>query len=178
MYGVSSPVPSSRRRRAVKRTLTVAISAVAALVVVLLILIAGGVLVLPGHTTTPVTISYLQVRVVEGMTAGGMPWFGVDSPEKNYTDGYPVQVAPGGSFNATLFFFNYDNVSHTLHSIRATTTPTESVQIASTEPALPLMIPPSPESIEGQNFVVDITMPSTPGATFVLMLNISAIPTP
>ena len=178
MYGVSKPPPSSRRRKTFRRVLTVAIAAVAALVVVLLILVAGGVLVLPGHTTAPVTISYLQVRVSEGNTSGGMPWFGVGSPERNYTSGYPMQLAPGSSFDATLFFYNYDTVNHTLLNVQASTLPKEFVPVTSTTPKLPVTILPSPESIEGQDFIVYVTIPSTPGATYVLTLNISAIPPP
>lgn len=155
--------------------LTIAIAAAAAVVVVLLILIAGGVLVLPGHTISPVTISYLQVRVVEGNTPGGIPWFGIGSPEKNYTAGYPLEVAPGSSFDATLYFFNYDNMTHTLRSVQAGTIPKEFVPVTSTVPSLPLSILPSPESIEGQNFIVYVTIPSTAGATYVLTLNISAV---
>lgn len=178
MYGVSRPLSPSRRRRIFRRVLTAAIAAIAAIVVVLLILIAGGVLVLPGHTTSPVTISYLQVRVIEGNTSGGMPWFGVGSAEKNYTDGYPLQVAPGSTFDTTLYFYNYDNVTHTLLTVQASTIPRESVPVTSTTPSLPLPIRPSPASIEGQNFIVYMTIPSTPGATYVLTLTISAVPTP
>jgi len=175
MYGAPRSSSPSRRRRQLRRALTVAIAGVAVLVVVLLILIADGVLVLPSHTSAPVTISYLQVRVIEGNTSGGMPWFGVGSADKNYTDGYPLQVAPGGTFHAALFFFNYDNVTHSLHSVQASTAPTQVVNVSSTTPSLPLPIPPSPE---GQNFIVYVTVPSTPGATYVLTLTISAVQTP
>lgn len=178
MYGVSRTASPSRRRKAIRRALTIAIAAVAALVVVLLILVAGGVLVLPGHTTTPVTISYLQVRVIEGTTAGGVPWFGVGSPEKNYTDGYPLQVAPGSTFDVELYFYNYDNVSHSLLSVEAGSIPHASIPISSTDPSLPLLVLPSPESIEGESLIIYMTIPSTPGATYVLTLNVSAIATP
>lgn len=178
MSGLSRSPSPSRRRRNIRRALTIAIAAVAVVVVVLLILVAGGVLVLPGHTTAPVTISYLQVRVIEGNTAGGMPWFGVGSPEKNYTDGYPLQVAPGSTFDAALYFFNYDNVSHSLLTVEAGSIPRAFVPVSSTVPSLPVTILPSPESIEGQNFIVYVTIPSTPGATYVLTLNVSAIATP
>jgi hypothetical protein len=178
MYGAIRTPSPSRRRRTLRRVLVVAIAAVAALVVVLLVLIAGGVLILPGHTTPPVTISYLQVRVIEGKTSGGVLWFGNGSAEKNYTGGYPLQVAPGSSFDATLFFYNYDTVNHTLLNVQASSIPKEFVPVTSTTPTLPVTILPSPESIEGQNFVVYVTIPSTPGATYVLTLNISAVPPP
>ena len=175
MYGGSRPATPSRRRRALRRMLTVAIAAVAVLVVVLLILIAGGVLIKPGNTPAPVTITSLQVRVIEGNTSGGLPWFGATSPERNYTTGYPLQVPAGSTWDATLFFYNYDTVSHTLSSVQAGSIPRESVPVTSTTPNLPVTIPPSPESIEGQNFIVYVTIPSTPGASYVITLNISAI---
>lgn len=175
MYGVSRPPTFSRRRRIFRRVLIVAIAAVAVLVVVLLILIAGGVLILPGHTTPPVTISYLQVRVTEGNTVGGMPWFGNGSLERNYTGGYPLPVAPGSTFNVTLYFFNYDSVPHTLLNAQAGTIPNEFVPVTSTLPSLPFEIFPTPE---GQHLTLYLTIPSTPGATYVLTLNISAVPPP
>lgn len=178
MYGVPRSSAPPRRRKRLRRALTIAIAGVAVLVVVLLILIADGVLVLPGHTSSPVTISYLQVRVIEGNTSAGMPWFGVGSTDKSYYDGYPLQVAPGSTFHAALYFYNYDNVTHSLLSVQASTIPTQAVPVTSTTPSVPLPIPPSPESIEGQNFVVYVTIPSTPGATYVLTLTIGAIPTP
>jgi len=176
MYGAARPSTPNRRRRTFRRVLTIAIAAVAILVVVLLILIAGGVLIIPGHTTPPVTISSLQVRVIEGNTSGGMPWFGVNSPERNYTSGYPLQVAPGSSFYATLFFYNYDTVTHTLRSVEAGSIPREPVQVTSTTPMLPVPVLPSPASAEGQSLIVYVTIPSTPGASYVLTLNVSAIP--
>jgi len=175
MYPAPRPPTPSRRRRRLRRALTVAIAAVAVLVVVLLILIADGVLILPGHTSAPVTISYVQIRVLEGNTSAGEPWFGPTSPEKNYTSGYPIQLAAGSNVDVPTFFFNYDNVTHTLRTVTATTIPRESVPVTKTVPLLPISILPSPESIEGQNFLVYVTIPSTPGATYVLVITISAI---
>jgi len=174
MYAAPRPLPPSLRRRRFRRALTVAIAAVAVLVVVLLILIADGVLIIPGHTPAPVTISYVQIRVLEGNTSGGEPWFGPD-PVKNYTSGYPIQLTAGINVDVPTFFFNYDNVTHTLRTVTATTIPQQYVPVTKTVPALPIPILPSPESIEGQNFLVYVTIPPTPGATYVLVVTISAI---
>jgi len=159
----------------IRRALTIAIAAVAVLVVVLLILIADGVLILPGHSPAPVTISYLQVRVLEGNTSGGEPWFGPSSPEKNFTSGYPIQIAAGSNVDVPTYFFNYDDVNHTLRTVTATTIPSEYVPVTSTVPSLPVTVLPSPESIEGQSLFVYVTIPSTPGATYVLVVTVSAI---
>lgn len=174
MDGVSSPSLVSRRRKRVRRALTIAVAAAAAIVVVLLVLIAGGILVLPSHAAAPVTISYVQIHVLEGNTSGGVPWFGPGSPEKNYTAGYPIQLAAGSNVDVPMYFFNYDNVSHSLETVQATSIPKEYVPVTSTSPSLPVKIPPSPESIEGQNFLVYVTIPSTPGATYVLVVTVSA----
>ncbi|HYB79968.1 MAG TPA: hypothetical protein VEG66_09480 [Thermoplasmata archaeon] len=176
MYGPPRPPTTSRRRRRLRRALTIAIAAVAVLVVVLLVLIADGVLVLPGHSASPVTISYVQIRVLEGNTSAGTPWFGVGSPEKNYTSGYPAQLTAGSTVDVPTFFLNYDtNYTHTLRTVTATTIPKEYIPITQTVPALPIPILPWSEEPDGQNFLVYVTLPSTPGATYVLIITVSAI---
>lgn len=160
------------RRRTFRRWLTYAVIAASVVVVILLILIANGTLVLPSKSPAPVTITYVHLQVLEGNTSAGYPWFGPNSTSVTFTNGFPLQVAPGGTFSVVwLHVTNFDSIPHTLKSVLWSTTPSVNVTKASTIPALPDTI--APDTGES-NLEFIFTAPSTPGATYSVNAVLSA----
>ena len=160
------------RRRTLRRLLTIGLIVAAVVVVVLLILIASGILVLPSKSPAPVTITYVHLTVIENVTAGGYPWFGPTSRSINFTNGFPLQVAPGKTFSVVWAnFANLDSVPHTLNGLSWTTTPAASVTKAATLPALPYTVP---AEANDNNLQITFTVPSTPGATYIVNAVLSA----
>ena len=159
---------SPGRRRALRRGLSVAIAVVAAILVVLLVLVAFGVLTLPtSHTPAPVTVLQVELVIQQGNTSSGVPWFG---PSPIYfTNGFPLQVAPGGVFSVVWSnFLNFDKYNHTIN--RAT--PNLPFTLSSTIPALPHTVA---FDSEGNNLAIYLQAPSTPGDSYSVTVIVSAL---
>jgi len=164
-------------RTVVRRAISIAIVAVAIFVVVLLALILGGVLVLPGHSPSPVTIRYVRLVVLEGNTSSGVPWFGPGTQSINFTLGFPIQVGPGDTYSITWSsFLNFDPVAHTFREVTWNTTPPISGSLitkATTLPALPDLVA---ANADDQNIEIYLTAPYTPGATYAVTVVLNALP--
>ena len=144
-----------------------AVVAAAIVVVVLVGLIAGGILVLPAHTTSPVTISYVDLEIKQGNTSAGVPWLGRGFINYTEAEGFPLQVAPGGTFSIVWEnIINLDDVPHTIYKV----TPNPPFTIASTVPPLPDTIAVAGEG----NLGIYVGVPSTPGATYAVTLVVDA----
>jgi hypothetical protein len=156
------------RRRALRRFITIALIAVAIVVIVLVALVAGGVLVVPSHSATPVTISSVHLVIQEENSSGG-PWFGAWSINYTGAEGFPIHVAPGGVWWIVWEnIFNFDSVNHTIYRV----TPSSPFTIASTVPALPDNVL---WGSEGGNLQINVATPSTPGATYAVTLVVDTL---
>jgi hypothetical protein len=165
-------------RRTVHRVIFIAVAVAAIVVVVLLALIAGGILVVPSSSASPVTITSVRLIIVEGNTAAGVPWFGPDSI--NETNGYPLQVAPGGSWSVPWSFLNFDNVSHSVYKVIPTSVPVTSsgtsftiagYYYADISVTLPYTVPAG----EDASLSIRVTTPNEPGSTFAVTLTVDTV---
>ena len=165
------------RRRLLRRGITIAVIVAAIVVVVLVALVADNILVLPGSSPAPVTISYVHLIIEEGNVSGpsqgtwfGGPWF------LNYstTEGFPIQVASGGTFNIVWEnIINFDTVNHTIYSVTAYSPGNgHPFTIANTVPALPQHYI---ADREGGNLAMYVTVPTTPGKTYAVTLVVDAL---
>jgi hypothetical protein len=159
---------SPRGRRAFRRTIFLAVLVVAIVVVVLVALIAENVLVLPSNTPAPVTISYVDLKILEGNGANNEPWFGPNFINYSGGEGYPIQVTPGGTWTVVWTFINFDNVTHTVYKVA---TPTPLFTIASTLPGLPYSLPAGNDH---GALAISVTAPSSPGATYAVTVVVDA----
>jgi len=172
MQSSSALRPTGRSRKRLRRVINFAVIAAAIIVVVLVVLIAGGVLVLPGSSPAPVTITSVEIHVEQGNTSSGSPWFGTGSLNTTYTIGYPAQIKAGSTFDVPTSLVNYDSHNHSLQTVQIHSRPSANSQFVSSSPALPVNIP---VGFETQDFTVYISAPSTPGVSYVLVVVISAI---
>ncbi len=158
------------RHREIRRAIFALVGGVAAIVVVLVALIAVGVLVLPPTSPASVTISGVEVHILEGNTSSGTPWFG--NPWINFTSGsgYPIQVPAGGSWTIALQLINFDNVTHEIHQV----IPEPPFTFAGAN-SMPFYVTPGPD---GHNFAITITAPDTPGGTYSPWIVLNALVTP
>lgn len=157
-----------RRRRALRRGISVGVVAAAIVVVVLLSLIWGGVLVLRSNSPTPVTISSVHLVIEEENSSTG-PWLGPWSINYTGAEGFPLHVAPGGTWSIVWeTIINFDSVNHTISKV----SPSSPFTIASTLPALPLHLL---ADSEGGNLAITVAAPSTPGGTYAVTLIVDAL---
>jgi len=165
------------RSRLLRRAITIAIILVAIVVIVLVALVADNILVLPGSSPSPVTVSYVHLIIEEGNVSSpsggtwfGGPWF------LNYStsEGFPLQVKPGGSFSIVWEnLINFDSVNHTIYGVTAYSPGgSHPFTIASTLPALPHKYQ---WGSEGGNLAIYVTVPSTPGTTYPVTLVVDAL---
>lgn len=175
MQGQELVARESRRRRARRRLVFLLVAVAAVIVVVLLLLIALGVLVLPASTPTPVTVTSVTVKIIEGTTATGAPWFG--QTQINYTgaEGYPYQIGPGKSWSVPIeSLTNFDSQNHSIYTV----TPTSPFVIQKTIPTIPksglLFLPHEDEYA----LSIYVTAPNTPGRSYALTLTLDAYMTP
>lgn len=161
---------SSFRRRTVRRLLTFAISAVAIVVVVLVVMIGTGVLVLPSKDPARVTISMVQLQIEQGTNPSGVGWFGMSTINYTSAEGYPIQVALGGTWSVAYTFFNLDDRPHNITMV--TPSPQEYFSIEGTVPALPYAIGAGEDGAISIIVTVD---PSTPVATYAVILVVAAV---
>jgi hypothetical protein len=159
---------SALRRRAMRRWIAVAVAVAAILVVVLVVLISVGVLVLPTKTSAPVTITSVELKVSQGTTGSGVPWFVPGYVNYTGVEGYPIQVAPGTSWTVAWEFTAFDSVNHTIYRV----SPSAPFVIASTNPAVPCLVPADTD--KGTLSIV-VTAPSDPGATYSLTLTVDTL---
>lgn len=162
---------SSFRRRSVRRVLTFVIAAVAIVVVVLLALIAEGILVLPSNSPAPVTISSVQLQIDQGVTVNGDPWLGPSIINYTSAEGYPIQVAPGGTWSVAWTFINFDNVPLTISQVSPHPSPPFSNP--TTVPSLPYTVAAGDD--DGALSII-VTAPSDPGATYSVILVVTVGP--
>ncbi|MGD0250933.1 MAG: hypothetical protein ABSB97_08650 [Thermoplasmata archaeon] len=155
-------------RKPVRRAITIAIVVVAVVLVVLEGLIAGGILVLSSKGPAPVTISSVFLKVQQGETATGNPWFLPAYVNYTSNDGYPIQVSPGGSWKVVWSFLSIDTVNHTIYTVTASSPFT----IQGTQPTLQWKVPPADDD---GNLAIMVTAPSTPGTTYSLTLTVNAL---
>jgi hypothetical protein len=157
-------------QRKVRRAITIAIIVVAVVLVVLEALIVGGILVLNSKGPAPVTIGSVSLKVDEGQTSAGDPWFVPQYVNYTTDDGYPLQVAPGGSWTVDWTFLAVDNVNHTIYSV----TVSAPFSLKGTVQTLPMKIAPgSDQGLLG----IEVTAPSTAGASYpVVTVTVDAEP--
>jgi len=150
---------SPKGRRTLRRVLTYAVIAATVLVVVLLALVEGGVLVLSPSGPTPVTITSVHLKIEQGST-DGVPWFGPSSINYTSANGYPIQVAPGGSWNVVWTFYSLDNRPHNVTGVF----PAAPFSLKSTMPVLPYAVAPGDDGA----LSMSLSPPSTPGGTYAV----------
>ncbi|MGI0052999.1 MAG: hypothetical protein ACRECR_01900 [Thermoplasmata archaeon] len=149
---------------------TITVGAGASVVVALLVLVGVGVLILPDtSSSSPVSVTAVQVTILQGTLANGQGWFG-SSP---YTltgaaNGYPYHVSPGASFSITLVLTNNDSLPHTVYSVSVSPPFT----FAGTNPTLPATLAPFQDTAP---LTVVVGAPSSPGTTSTLLLTINAL---
>jgi len=159
---------SPRGRRTLRRVIFLAIVVVAVVVVVLVALVAEGVLVLPSNSPAPVTISYVHLQILEGNGSNQLPWFGPSFINYSAAEEYPIHVAPGGTWSVVWNFINFDSVAHTVSKVG---TPTPLFTIGAIQPALPYTLPAGNDH---GALAIDVTAPSTPGATYWVTVVVDA----
>ena len=152
--------------------------AAAALVAVLLVLIGLGILVLPSSSPAPVSVTETNYTVLEGKTAYGSYWFGIIESGFNasFTDrlsfpgfnGYPGNLAPGGSFGVDVLLWNNDSTAHTVYSVSVA----PPFIYLTSDPTLPI---PVPAGADNAAFTFTVRAPNTPGASYALNLTINAL---
>ncbi len=90
-------------------------------------------------TVTPlsakaVTIVGLSLRISQGSTVDGAPWFGISGVNlTGPNSGYPIQVSSGATFSVSVILVNYDSYNHSLYSVSLD----RPLLVRSTVPALP-----------------------------------------
>jgi hypothetical protein len=148
-----------------RRTIwTMAIGAVTALVVVLLVLIGLGILIIPGTTPAPYTVSGVVVTIIQGTTSSGGGWFG--SSPQNYSS--LGAFAPGSTFVFPWTFSNFDTTSHNITSVTAA----PPFSVVSVSPSLPNQVPRGADSARLE---ITVRVPNDGGGSGVLMLTVSAV---
>jgi len=152
-------MPSFGRRR-FSRLLALALIAAAVVVVILLVLILGGVLVLTSNGPAPVTIDGVHLQIHEGNGTAG-PWFGPDSIYYGTAEGYPLQVAPGGTWTVNWFFVSVDPHFHNVTGVL----PQGGFTRGTTQPPLPYEVGPNDDGA----LTIPLIAPSTAGATYALV---------
>lgn len=160
-------------RRARRRLLGSLVLAAAVLVALLLVLISLGYLVLPSASPASVNIVRTHYSILEGTSASGQYWFGLDgnfSDQLTYPDfdGYPANLPPGGTFGVPIVLWNNDSVNHTIYSV-SVNAPFELVR---SDPALPIVVP---TGVDDASFVFTVRVPNQPGASLGLSVTIDAL---
>jgi len=155
-------MPAFGRRRTIRQIITVSVVAAAAIVVILLVLILEGVLVLPSNSPAPVTIDSVQLQIHQGTTANGLTWFGPSIINYTTAESYPVQVAPGGSWEVDWAFQNFDNHYHNITQVL----PQSPFTLGGTTPGLPYQVGPDADQC---TLTITVQAPSTAGTTYSLV---------
>jgi hypothetical protein len=157
--------PLSRRK--LRRGVGIALIAATILVVVLLILIVEGFLVVPSSSPTPITITSVELKIDQGTTASGTTWFGPSYVNYTSAEGYPIQVAPGGTWTVVWTFINFDNHYHNITGVF----PDSPFTLYSTSPKLAYELPPDSDQC---SLAITISAPSTAGATYAVTVVVDA----
>lgn len=160
-------------RRARRRFLGALVLAAAVVVALLLVLISLGYLVLPSASPAPVNIVRTHYTILEGTSASGQYWFGLDgnfSDQLTYPDfdGYPANLTPGGTFGVPIVLWNNDTVNHTIYSVGVNAP----FVLVRSDPALPIVVP---TGVDDASFVFTVRVPNQPGASLGLDLTIDAL---
>lgn len=155
---------ASFRRSTVRRLFTVLLIAVALLVVVLVALIGFGVLVLPAHSSAPVTISSVHLVIDQGVTSTGQPWLGPSSINYTSAEGYPLQVSSGQTWSVAWTFINFDDAAHSITLV----TPSAPFAKPTTQPSLPYNVLAGDEGA----LSIILTAPSTPGVSYAVTVTV------
>lgn len=165
------------RRLARRQAITIAVAAAAVVVVVLTVLIAAGVLVLKSPSPAPVTISSVELHIIQGENASSSePWFGPSYINYTTADGYPKQVAPGATWEIPWTFITFYNGTREIYSVgpaNSTVNPDDSTFTApSTVPALPAFIA---STDHGYMEIYETAPSNRSGATLSLTLIVCAL---
>ncbi len=158
-----------------RRTLwTIGVAVAAAVLVALLALIALGVLVLPGTPgPAPVSVTSVQFTVLQGTNASGNGWLGPSSfSYSGVVNGYPFDVAPGGTFTVSVTWTNYDSNPHTIYSVSVAAP----FAFSRTTPALPATLSANQDDALMQIYVVAPNGSSAAGASLTLFVTVNALP--
>ncbi len=110
-------------------------------------------------------VSEVQIRIVgEGVTSGGVPWFGLQ--EINYTgaaDGYPYDFTPGSVVNISIQPVNEDTVEHPINAVLVNSPFT----VKGTFPSVPF----NAEAHDDFLLQVSVEMPHSTG-TYVIEISV------
>ena len=155
-----------------RRTLwSIAVGVTAAVLVVLLVLIWYGVLVLPGAPApAPVSVTSAQFTLLQGTNASGNGWFGPSAfSYSGVVNGYPVNVAPGGTFSISVTWTNYDSSAHTIYSISVAAPFT----FVRSSPSLPATL----YGLEDDAFMqIYVSAPNSAGLSLSVYVTVNALP--
>lgn len=145
------------------------VGAVAIVLVVLVTLVAAGVLVLKPSTSATITVSEVELHILQGSLAGGGGWFGPSFINYTAAEGYPIQVAVGGSWSVSWMFDNLDNANHTVYTVG----PTPPFTIAASSPALPHTV-----AAGADRALITFTLgvPGNATGTYAVTLTVDALP--
>lgn len=160
--------PPSRRPG---RGMVFAAGAAAVVVAALLVLVATGVLrPSSAPSTDPVTVSEVHWTIIQGTVPGNSSqgWFGPNEYNYTHAEGYPLEVAAGGTFTVSWVVSNVGGASHTVYSVAAGAP----FVVVSSHPALPLAVPAGEDDA---TFVFTIQAPNSPGGGFALSLTVTAV---
>jgi len=136
-----------RRKRL---ALPIAIAAILVVVIVVLVAFRGAIFPAssPAQSGVTATVPGLELKIVQGTTSGGIPWFGPSPVNYSASGDFPAAVASGGTFTVGWTFSNYDDVPHTIFSITVNSPYT----FVATNPGLPYNAPS-----EGRSLHLEIT---------------------
>jgi hypothetical protein len=151
-----------------RRILGYAVVAAAAVVALLLVLIALGYLVIPTSPSVPVRITETQYTILEGTNASGKYWFGPDTLSYSGFNGYPGNFTAGSTFGVPIVLINYDSQPHTVYSVSVNSP----FKFLSSDPPVPCVVP---AGADDAGFEFTVSVPNSPGSSFVLSVTINAV---
>jgi len=151
-----------------RRVLNVAVVIAAVVVALIVLLIVLGYLVLPTSPSGEVTLYGVHWEVQQGTTSGGQGWFGPSQFNYSFSEGYPVEVTPGGTVSIPWAFSNYDAVNHTVLTILVGAPYT----LVGTSPSLPAVVP---SGTDDAFLSVTVQAPSSPGLNTTLVLEVEVV---
>lgn len=155
------------RRRTRSRLLGVAVGVAAIVVATLFVLIALGYLALPSTPSPKVSLTGVRWTIVQGTTSSGIGWFGPSQFNYSTADGYPIEIALGGTVSIPWSFSNYDSVNRTIYSVVVAAPFT----FVSCHPGLPVSVPSGTDD----GFVgITVRAPNGAGQSVELNLTLDA----
>lgn len=154
------------RRWPRKRILQLGVVIAAVVVAALLVLIGLGYLSLPSSPPKHFEVTGVHWAIIEGTNSGGLPWFGPSQFNYSAADGYPIDIAVGGTVAIPWAFSNFDSENRTIFSVVAGAPFT----VVRCNPGLPTIVP---SGIDDALLSVIVQVPSASGSG-ELTLTVSA----